>query len=83
MVRYWRWDLSDAIPVETMFIHDMSLQHLIIFMGRLSWRGVMGIAWRGILVRSGWDKSYMYNIWQLQELEQYRDLASSALLATD
>lgn len=41
----------------------MFTQHLIIFIGRLSWRGVMGIAWRGITMRGlAWDKSDMYDI---------------------
>jgi hypothetical protein len=45
-------------------VHDMFLQHLIIFIGRLSWRGVMGIAWRGLSVCGlAWNKSDLYNIW--------------------
>ena len=61
-VRHWRWDLSDAIPVVTLFTtrpHSILLSLL-----DDSWRGVMGIAWRGISVRGlAWDKSDMYNIW--------------------
>lgn len=62
IVRFWRWDLSDAIPVGTMFM-TCSYSILSSLLDD-SWRGVMGIAWRGLSVCGlAWNKSDMYNIW--------------------
>lgn len=63
MVRYWRWDLADAIPAETEFMTCFCsiLSSLWDDRHGEELRALHGVVF--FCACSGWDKSdYMYNI---------------------